>query len=166
MAGTDDTGEQGRPQPPPEGADKQALIRAISELEAAKTRLERDARAAREDTKYALLERLLPILDNLDRALEASSARPGDPLRDGVALVREQLAGVMRDYGLEQFDPTGEPFDPRQHEAVGMTDVDRPELDRKVCAIFEPGYRAGERLLRPARVHVGRYRPWQGHGWA
>ena len=141
----------------PASANKEAFARAIDELDAAKARLARDSQALLADTKHDLVVRLLPILDNLDRALAADG--PRGALTQGVALVREQLEEVVRDYGFERFDPVGQPFDPRQHEAVAVVPVDRPELDGKVAAVAEPGYRVGERLLRPARVHVGRYQP-------
>jgi molecular chaperone GrpE (heat shock protein) len=146
----------------PASATEEAFARAIDELDAAKARLARDSQALQADTERSLVVRLLPILDNLDRALAATADGPRVALTQGVALVREQLAEVVRDYGFERFDPEGQPFDPRQHEAVAVVPVDRPELDGKVTAVTEPGYRVGERLLRPARVHVGRYRPGPG----
>ncbi len=146
----------------PASANKEALARAIDELDAAKARLARDSQALLADTKHDLVVRLLPILDNLDRALAAAADGPRGALTQGVALVREQLEEVVRDYGFERFDPVGQPFDPRRHEALAVVPVDRPELDGKVATVVEPGYRVGERLLRPARVHVGRYRPGPG----
>ena len=143
----------------PASADKAAFARAIDELDAAKARLARDSQALLAETEHALVVRLLPILDNLDRALAAATDGSCAGLTQGVALVREQLGEVVRDYGFERFDPSGQPFDPRRHEAVAVVPVDRPELDGKVAAVTEPGYRVGERLLRAARVHVGRYQP-------
>jgi molecular chaperone GrpE len=143
----------------PASDEKQALERAIGELEAVKARVERDSQALLAETKQDLVVRLFPILDNLDRALAAAAGGSCAALTQGVALVREQLAQVVGEYGFERFDPKGEAFDPRRHEAVAVVPVDRPELDGKVAAVTEPGYRVGERLLRPARVHVGRYRP-------
>jgi molecular chaperone GrpE len=144
----------------PADPDKQAFARAIHELDAAKARLARDSQALLAETKHDLVVRLLPILDNLDRALAATADKHCGPLTQGVALVREQLAEAVHDFGFERFDPvTGQVFDPHRHEAVGVVPVDRLELHGKVAAVAEPGYRVGERLLRPARVHVGRYEP-------
>lgn len=134
-------------QPEPE-----TLRRAITEYEAARRRVERDAARVQEETRSRLVAELLPVLDNLDRALEAKP----DP---GVELVRSQLAGVLSGYGLERFDTVGAPFDPQDHEAMAVVDVDDPDLDGTVVEQWQPGYRIARHLLRPARVTVGRYRP-------
>jgi molecular chaperone GrpE (heat shock protein) len=129
--------------------ERQALRRASAELEAARARVERDAERIHDETRTRLVAELLPVLDNLDRAIAAG---------DGVRLVREQLAGVLRGYGLERFDAAGARFDPREHEAMSMVPVDSPAADGTVVEQWQPGYRIGGRLLRPARVSVGRYR--------
>jgi molecular chaperone GrpE len=73
-------------------------------------------------------------------------------------LVRAQLEGVLRGYGLERFDAPGARFDPREHEAMDVAAVDDPELDGTVVAQWEAGYRFGDRVLRPARVTVAKLR--------
>jgi len=144
--------------PQPADQERQALARAIAELEGAKARVERDSEGVLDATRQTLLTQLIPVLDNLERVIAAADGHADRGLLQGVTLVREQLEGVLCGFGVERFDPTGEPFDPREHEAVAMFDVARPELDRRVGRVAQAGYRIGERLLRPARVHVGRYR--------
>ena len=131
------------------------VIQALADLEAAKARVDRDAAKTRDEIRAQLVAELLPVLDNLDR----SSAAGGDEaVVEGVRLVRSQLMGVLHKYGLERFDVLGEPFDPREHDAMSVVDVSNPGLDGAVIDQWEPGYRIGDRLLRPARVVVGRHR--------
>lgn len=137
--------------------EKQDLRRAISELEAARGRVERDAARVQEETRTRLVAELLPVLDNLDRSI-AAGTYPDDPMLQGVQLVRAQLEGVLRGYGLERFDAVGERFDPGEHEAMALVPVADPEQDGTVVDQWQPGYRIAGRLLRPARVVVGRYR--------
>jgi molecular chaperone GrpE len=137
---------------PDRSPEPELLRRAINEYEAARRRVERDAARVQEETRSRLVADLLPVLDNLDRAIEAHPDR-------GVQQVRDQMAGVLHGYGLERFDATGERFDPEQHEAMAVVDVDEPDLDGSVVEQWQAGYRIANHLLRPARVTVGRYRP-------
>jgi molecular chaperone GrpE (heat shock protein) len=144
--------------PQPDDLGQQDLARVIAELEGAKARVERDSEGVLDATRQKLLVQLIPVLDNLERAIATADGHADRALVHGVTLVRDQLEGVLCGFGVERFDPTGEPFDPREHDAVALVDVASPELDRKVGRVVQAGYRFGERLLRPARVHVGRYR--------
>ena len=138
--------------------EAQALQRAVSEYEAARRRVERDAARVQEETRSRLVAELLPVLDNLDRSI-AAARDPRDPTVEGVRLVRAQMASVLAGYGLERFDAEGARFDPQEHEAMAVVDVPDPDLDGVVVGQWQPGYRIGGHLLRPARVQVGRYRP-------
>ena len=146
---------QSPPTPPIEQDERTSLRRALADLENAKSRVERDAAKVLSETRTQLVGELLPVLDNLDRTLAAGP--PGDPMVQGVAQVRAQLEGVLRGYGLERFDANGSKFDPRIHDAVAMTEVDEREQDGVVVNQLEAGYRVGGRVLRPAKVAVGRY---------
>lgn len=139
------------PVEPPISEERKALREASERLEAARGRVERDAQKALDETRSKLLEQLIPVLDSLDRA------QTSDP--QGIAQIRAQLEGVMRGFGLERFDAeVGAPFDPREHEAMAVTAVDAPSLDQKITAQWSAGYRHAGKLLRPARVQVGRFR--------
>jgi len=140
-----------------DASDRTAALRALRNLEATEARLERNARREAEDARSKLVQQLLPVLDNLDRTIQAAQAHRGDPaMLEGVRLVRHQLEGVLRGYGVERIDATGQRFDPALHEAIGVTAVADPQRHGVVVHQAEPGYRFGDRLLRPAKVSVGK----------
>jgi molecular chaperone GrpE (heat shock protein) len=149
------------PDPTPHGlerreADRQAGLRALRSLEATEVRLARNAKRDAEDARGKLVQELLPVLDNLDRTIRAAHGRSDPAMLEGVRMVRQQLEGVLRGYGVERIDATGARFDPGIHEAIGVTPVADPQHHGLVLQQHEPGYRFGERLLRPARIHVGK----------
>jgi molecular chaperone GrpE len=130
---------------------------ALRELEAAKARVERGARAVEDDPRRRLISELLPVLDNLDRTIRASIDDGSAPaLVDGVRLVREQLEGVLRGYGVKRISALAQRFDPSWQEAIALGPVDDPELDGIVIEESQPCYRYEGSLLRPAKVVVGR----------
>jgi molecular chaperone GrpE len=138
--------------------DKASLAAALRELEAARSRVERDARNVSDDMRKQLVERLLPVLDNLDRTIAAAAAEGDAPaVLEGARMVREQLAGVLASYGLERLDAEGQWFDPAVHDAIATAPVGRDHHD-VVIEQIAPGYRFGSHLLRPAKVVVGRFR--------
>jgi molecular chaperone GrpE (heat shock protein) len=138
-------------------AGRQAALRALRNLEATEARLERNARREAEETRGKLVQELLPVLDNLDRTIRAAQGGRSDPaLLEGVRMVRQQLEGVLRGYGVERIEALGQRFDPAVHEAIGMIAVDDPQRHGAVVHQVEPGYRMSGRLLRPARVSVGK----------
>lgn len=136
--------------------DRQAGLRALRSLEATEARLARNAKRDVEDARSKLVQELLPVLDNLDRTIRAATGRSDSTMLEGVRMVRQQLEGVLRGYGVERIDATGARFDPSIHEAIGVTPVGDPQRHGLVLQQHEPGYRFGERLLRPARVQVGK----------
>ncbi len=136
--------------------DRQAGLRALRSLEATEARLARNAKRDAEDARSKLVQELLPVLDNLDRTIRAATGRSDPAMLEGVRMVRQQLEGVLRGYGVERIDATGARFDPGIHEAIGVTPVADPQRHGLVIQQLEPGYRFGERLLRPARVQVGK----------
>ena len=150
FAGATSNPETGEP-------DRATMTRALRELEAAQARVERDARRVHDETRTRLVSELLPVLDNLDRTIRAAAgSRDGLALVEGVRLVRAQLEGVLRGYGVERIEAAGARFDPRIHEAIQVAPVGDPRRDGAVIEQVEPGYRFGDRLLRPAKVVVGR----------
>ena len=122
-----------------------------AKLEAAKLRVERDAKNLLTETRKQLVGELLPVLDNVDRAIAA-----GEPNAvTGMQLVRRQLESVLRGYGVERIDAVGRTFDPQLHDAIATLPVTDPDQHRRVVDQIEPGYRFGDALLRPAKVVVG-----------
>jgi len=154
FAGATSNSEAGEP-------DRATMTRALRELEAAQARVERDARRVHDETRTRLVSELLPVLDNLDRTIRAAAgSRDCRALVEGVHLVRAQLESVLRGYGVERIDAAGARFDPSVHDAIHVAPVGDPARDATVVEQLEPGYRFGDRLLRPAKVVVGRaYRP-------
>jgi molecular chaperone GrpE len=126
--------------------------RAQADFENYRKRAAKEAAAAGERAKSGLVRELLPIVDNLERAL-ASAGKGEQHLAEGVLLVHSELVAVLERNGVEQFDPEGERFDPSEHEALSMRDEQGAESG-VVLDVVEKGYRANGTILRPARVVV------------
>ena len=115
-----------------------------------------DERVAREKANF--IAALLPVVDNLQRAVEAAEGGgTKEALIDGLHGTISGFEGVLARAGAEPVEALGEPFDPELHEAVDTAEVE-PEREGTVTAQYSRGYRMGEQLLRPARVQVGRAR--------
>jgi molecular chaperone GrpE len=142
------------PSPRPQPADRESLGKALRELEAAKARVERDARKAQDEMREKLVVELLPVLDNLDRTIAAAQAAPS--VVDGVRLVRRQIVGVLEGFGVRRIEAMHQRFDPAIHEAISVAPVRDPRQDGLIIDQLEPGYAMGDKLLRAARVIVGR----------
>ena len=126
--------------------------RAQADFENYRKRAAKEAAAAGERSKSGLVRELLPVVDNLERALR--SAGEGEQhLAEGVRLVHAELISVLERNGVEQFDPQGEPFDPSFHEALSTRSQDGagPGV---VLDVVEKGYSTNGSVLRPARVVV------------
>jgi molecular chaperone GrpE len=123
------------------------LQRVQAEYANYRRRVERDRQAVSETALASVFANLLPVLDDIDRA------RSHGEVAGGFALVADGLEATLTKLGLERFGDAGEPFDPMVHEA--LTHGFSSEVSEPVCAeILQPGYRVGERVLRPARVGV------------
>jgi molecular chaperone GrpE len=106
--------------------------------------------------QFDFLTRLLPVLDNLNLAVDASQKDPSiEHLRDGVIGVVRSFEQALAGVGVEAIPAVGSPFDPELHEAIDMKEVE-PDEDGNVTAEYSSGYRFGDKLLRPARVQVGK----------
>ena len=124
--------------------------RSQADFENYRKRAAREAAAAGERAKSGLVRELLPIVDNLERALV--SAEEGEQhLAEGVRLVHSELIAVLERNGIHQFDPAGDKFDPAEHEALSVREDGEPGV---VLDVVEKGYRANGTVLRPARVVV------------
>lgn len=108
--------------------------------------------------QFDFLTTLLPVLDNLNLAINASEQDPSvDHLREGVKGTARSFEQALMSVGVEAVPSVGARFDPELHEAIDMKEVD-PEEDGSVTAEYSRGYKFGDRLLRPARVQVGKGR--------
>jgi molecular chaperone GrpE len=114
-----------------------------------------DERAAvAEGVLGRVLEPLFPLLDDLGRAFaEVPPDLEDDPWARGIAMLRSRLQATLAELGLEPVGKVGEPFDPARHEAV-YHEADPTATGQNVAVVIRPGYRVGERLLRPAEVVV------------
>ena len=134
-------------------AQQDRYMRTVAEFDNAR---KRSAREREEHTRYAnesVLRDLLPVLDNLDRALQAARTEPAAAVTTGVELIQRELLRVLEKFGLTPFTSVGQPFDPERHEAVAR--VQRPELpEMTVAGETARGYLLNGRVLRPAMVTV------------
>jgi len=128
------------------------LQRLQAEFQNYRRRVERDRITVKEIAIANLLTELLPVLDDIGRAREHGE------LLGGFKSVAESLETVAAKMGLQQFGKEGEPFDPTIHEALMHSYA--PDVTETTCvAILQPGYRIGERTIRPARVAVAEPQP-------
>ncbi|MER7486880.1 nucleotide exchange factor GrpE [Streptomyces sp. NPDC126497] len=128
------------------------LQRLQAEFQNYRRRVERDRIAVKEIAVANLLSELLPVLDDVGRAREHGE------LVGGFKSVAESLETIIAKMGLQQFGKEGEPFDPTIHEALMHSYA--PDVTETTCvAILQPGYRIGERTIRPARVAVAEPQP-------
>ena len=128
-----------------------------TETDATRQRLNRAADERAEREKNNFIAGLLPVLDNLKRATEVADAGGStESVAEGIRQTASSFENALAAAGVEVIDAVGATFDPELHEAVETTEVE-PEDDGKVVAEYMSGYKAGERLLRPARVKVGRH---------
>jgi molecular chaperone GrpE len=130
--------------------------RTRADFENYRKRVAKETSEALARGKAELARELLPVIDNLERALESGSD-PGahEPLVKGVGLVLEELRGRLAGAGVEAFDPKGEKFDPNLHEALSAQSAEGTEPGL-VIETLEKGYRLNGQVLRPARVVVSK----------
>ena len=135
------------------------LLRKRAEFENYRKRVERDRQQAGADAAASLLKALIPTLDNLDRALEATGGE--ETLRHGVELTRRDLLALLERQGVTVDEPAGQPFDPQRHQALSH-EVVPGQKEGTVVEVFRKGYSLGDRLLRPALVKVAKGRDGAG----
>ena len=130
--------------------------RLAADFENSKRRLRQEKAEVVQYANGELLSRLLPVLDNFERALEEGNASDPDALLKGVGMIHRQIQEVLLQEGLERIPAVGQPFDPSLHEAIGQVESEAPE--GTVVSEVRPGYRLRDRVLQPALVAVARRR--------
>lgn len=131
---------------------------ASAEFDDMRARMRRDVAKEIERGRRLVLADLLDVVDNLDRAIEAARARPGEPaLLQGVEAVHAQFLGKLQAHGVTRLTSLHAPFDPARHEAATSVPVTEAALDSVVVGVIREGYVIGEDVLRPAMVAVGQY---------
>jgi molecular chaperone GrpE len=126
--------------------------RTAAELDNHRKRTSKDIERARKQERARVAVAWLPVLDNLERALEHASAEP-DQVIQGVRSVLQQALATIGDLGFPRRDDVGKPFDPAVHEAVG-TVADDQLVPGTVAEVVRPGYGTDDEILRPAAVVV------------
>lgn len=133
-------------------------LRCRAELENTKKRLDREKEEFLKFANEDLIIRLIPAIDNFDRALASvRHTEESDAVLEGVKLVQRELHNILKDYGVKEVKSTGEKFDPHLHEAIGVVETgDFPE--DTIVEEIQKGYTLNGRLVRPAVVKVSKRR--------
>ena len=133
------------------------LRRKHAEFENYRKRIEREQKEFVSYAASELVLEILPVLDNLERALESTQGDESDSekqIREGVAIIYRQFGDVLKRAGLREVDALGEDFDPHVHEAVARVET-AEHREGEILDVLQKGYVLKERLLRPAMVRVG-----------
>lgn len=136
---------------------KEQSLRAAAEMQNARRRAEQDVEKAHKFGLEKIVNALLPIVDNLERALDAAGAEGADPnaLNEGVELTLKAFLDALSGHKVEQVAPEGEPFDPQLHQAISA--IESPEAEpNTVLNVVQKGYTLHGRLVRPAMVVVSK----------
>jgi molecular chaperone GrpE len=132
------------------------FLRQAAELENFKKRMAREKGEAIRYANELLIKDLLPVLDNLERAVEsAKGGGNGEPLLEGIEMVRKKFLEVLNKHGVTQISAVGETFDPEKHEAIAQVESKEQEPNA-VIEEHHKGYYLLDRLLRPAQVSVAK----------
>ena len=127
--------------------------RAVAEFQNYKKRVERDRETDQTLMKADFIRKFLPILDDLERALQTRPAE--DAWFSGIEMIERKLRSILEAEGVKPMDAQGAIFDPNFHEAISQEPVDGVESGR-VVAVVQNGYMLGERVIRPAQVKVAK----------
>jgi molecular chaperone GrpE len=130
------------------------FLLATADFDNYRKRMERDIDSIVTSRRRMLLERFLPVLDNLERALESKGN--GDTLRGGIEQTLRGFEALLASEGVKAIDVKGKPFDPRVAEAIGTAASDGV-ADDTVVEVAQKGYSLGDDLLRPAKVIVAKH---------
>jgi len=132
------------------------LLRKTAEFDNYRKRIERERQAASEAAAADLVKDLLPLMDDLERALKAEAGAEGaETYRRGVELIYKRLEDILRRRGVQPIEAVGADFDPNFHEAVAH-DPAEGRREGEVIEDFRRGYMLGDRLLRPSMVRVAK----------
>ena len=126
------------------------------EIQATKERLARHALVEEEIRRGEVVTSLFEPVENLNRSIHANRGLPEETVT-GLKMVHTEFMAALKKLGLEETSGVGAVFDPNNHEAIATQPVVDPEQDNKIINVYSTGYRIGKRLVRPARVVIGRY---------
>ena len=130
------------------------LLRKTAEFDNYRKRTERDRQAVTEAAAANIIQELLPLVDDLERALKVEATSEGaEAYRRGVELIHKQLSEILRKRGVRAIEAVGADFDPHYHQAVSYEPAEG-RREGEVIEEFRRGYMLGDRLLRPSMVKV------------
>ncbi len=132
---------------------KDLYLRLAADFENFKRRSRSESEIRAGAQKESFIVELLPVIDNLERALAAGVSREPSSFYQGVAMTLQQLQQLLRQQGVESAEITGQPFDPHQHEALSQGH-DPAQPDHAILQVIQRGYRKGAKVLRPAKIIV------------
>ncbi|MEL7569075.1 MAG: nucleotide exchange factor GrpE [Eubacteriaceae bacterium] len=132
----------------------ESYLRLRADFDNYKKRIEKEKAEIYTRSLEDILKKMLPILDNFERAVEAKS-EDADKIIEGVKMVYEQMTGLLKSEGLEMIDAMDKNFDPEYHHAV-MTEQNEEKEDNAVLAVLQNGYALKDRVIRPAMVKVNK----------
>ncbi|MFO8140796.1 MAG: nucleotide exchange factor GrpE [Marinobacter sp.] len=136
---------------------RDAALRAQADAQNVKRRAEQDVEKARKFALESFCKELLPVVDNLERALTVTEGHDESvkPIIEGLELTLKSFTDALGKFHIEVVDPQGEPFDPNLHQAMSL--VENPEVEpNTVIAVMQKGYTLHSRLVRPAMVMVSK----------
>jgi molecular chaperone GrpE len=132
------------------------LLRKSAEFDNYRKRVERERQTLADAAAASIIEELLPLVDDLERALKADTGTDAtEAYRQGVELIHRQLVDVLRKRGVRPIESLGAEFDPHYHQAVSHEPAEE-RRDNEIIEEFRRGYMLGDRLLRPAMVKVAK----------
>lgn len=135
-------------------AEKDRVLRLQAEMQNLRTRLSREIADERRYAALPLLRDLLPVVDNIDRAIEAAQQHgETGSLLEGFKLVRQQLASILEQHNVQPIASLGEPFNPQVHEAILKQPCEEHPEDH-VALVTQQGYQLHDRVVRPSQVIV------------
>jgi molecular chaperone GrpE len=134
-------------------AERDRYLRLAADFDSFRRRSARETERSAAAQKEAFIRELLPVIDNLERALSSDVSTSPEQLRHGVQLTLQQLTQLLRLHGVEPEESRGRPFDPLYHEAVSVRH-EPSQPDHVILETFQRGYRRGKEVFRPAKVVV------------
>jgi len=129
------------------------FLRAKAEADNVRRRAQEDVAKAHKFAVESFAESLVPVIDSLEKALEATNATP-DAMRAGVELTLKQLRAAFEKSNLKEINPIGEKFDPHRHQAISMVPAPEGIAPNHVASVLQKGWTIADRVLRPALVTV------------
>jgi molecular chaperone GrpE len=134
-------------------AQRDLHLRLAADFENFKRRTRQEVETRTAAQKELFMVELLPVVDNLERALTSGVSSDSAQLRQGVEMTLKQLHQLLRQHGVESDEVVGKTFDPHRHEALSQGH-DPAQPDHAILAVFQRGYRRGDKVVRPAKVAI------------